>query len=170
MALAMPVSSSRLRNMNPFAVPGRWRQITHPATLTRRPCFSYCRSSAATTPRVRKPSRYNFMGCGPMVTPVPKKSARMRSGAVMAFRGDGGSAASTDSNNGPAGRNARSASHNASRRFPPIEFNAPTSASIRSSGLRKPSTRRTTSLMEEKGRTHRAETIASAVSLRTPRT
>ena len=32
--LAMPVSSSRLRKTKPFAVPGRWRTITLPATFT----------------------------------------------------------------------------------------------------------------------------------------
>ena len=34
MALVMPVSSSRLRNTNPFAVPGRCRAITAPAIRT----------------------------------------------------------------------------------------------------------------------------------------
>ena len=35
MTLAMPVSSSRERKTNPFAVPGRCRAITHPAMLTK---------------------------------------------------------------------------------------------------------------------------------------
>src|SRR5438067_1611771 len=37
MMLAMPVSSSSVRKTNPFAVPGRWRVMTMPATRTRRP-------------------------------------------------------------------------------------------------------------------------------------
>ena len=37
MMLAMPVSSSSVRNTNPFAVPGRCRVMTAPATRTRRP-------------------------------------------------------------------------------------------------------------------------------------
>ena len=38
MMLAMPVSSSSVRKTNPFAVPGRCRVMTMPATRTRRPC------------------------------------------------------------------------------------------------------------------------------------
>ena len=37
MALATPVSSSRLRNTNPLAVPGRWRVMTHPPMRRRLP-------------------------------------------------------------------------------------------------------------------------------------
>ena len=37
MMLAMPVSSSSVRKTKPFAVPGRWRVMTMPATRTRRP-------------------------------------------------------------------------------------------------------------------------------------
>ena len=33
-AFETPVSSSRLMNTKPFAVPGRWRQITFPAIWT----------------------------------------------------------------------------------------------------------------------------------------
>lgn len=33
-ALEMPVSSSRLMKRWPLAVPGRWRQMTRPATLS----------------------------------------------------------------------------------------------------------------------------------------
>src|SRR6185503_4476164 len=45
-ALLTPVSSSRLMNTKPFAVPGRWRQITFPAMRTRLPCFAFGRSAA----------------------------------------------------------------------------------------------------------------------------
>ena len=35
--LAVPVSSSSVTKITPLAVPGRWRQITMPATATRAP-------------------------------------------------------------------------------------------------------------------------------------
>ena len=43
---AVPVSSSRVRNTTPFAVPGRWRQVTSPATATRTPAGGIVRSAA----------------------------------------------------------------------------------------------------------------------------
>ena len=49
-----PVSSSRVRNTKPLAVPGRWRQMTAPATRTRAPSRSRARSKARLTPRASK--------------------------------------------------------------------------------------------------------------------
>jgi hypothetical protein len=46
MALATPVSSSRLTKTNPLAVPGRWRTMTHPPMRSRLP-LGRSRSSLA---------------------------------------------------------------------------------------------------------------------------
>jgi hypothetical protein len=51
MALEIPVSSSRLRKTNPYAVPGRWRAITHPATCAYWPSGM----SLETSPRMSRP-------------------------------------------------------------------------------------------------------------------
>src|SRR5947199_308910 len=71
MTFAIPVSSSRLRNTKPFAVPGRWRTITLPATRTRAPSSPRARSIARVTPRAASAARRSAIGCGPSVTPVP---------------------------------------------------------------------------------------------------
>src|SRR5207247_1554486 len=48
---AIPVSSSRDRKTKPFAVPGRWRTMTLPATWTRAPSATPASSRALRTPR-----------------------------------------------------------------------------------------------------------------------
>ena len=71
MMFEMPVSSSSVRNTNPFAVPGRWRVMTMPATRTRRPFRALGRSEARSTPRSDRSPRRSAIGCGPMVRPMP---------------------------------------------------------------------------------------------------
>lgn len=69
MALLTPVSSSRLMKTNPFAVPGRCRQITLPAIRRMIPCCAFGRSQARqTSGRV---GRASDIGCGPVVRPTP---------------------------------------------------------------------------------------------------
>jgi hypothetical protein len=57
MALAMPVSSSRLRNTNPLAVPGRWRAITHPPMRRRWPLGMDLRVDAGWIPSALNSAR-----------------------------------------------------------------------------------------------------------------
>jgi hypothetical protein len=69
--LIRPVSSSSVRKTNPFAVPGRWRQITSPAVATRspsRPCRS--RSIALRTPFGWSTGRTCTIGCPASEIPV----------------------------------------------------------------------------------------------------
>ena len=47
MALAVPVSSSRVRKQKPFAVSGRWRTITWPAVRTARPFGDFAQRRGA---------------------------------------------------------------------------------------------------------------------------
>src|SRR5439155_1271935 len=54
---AIPVSSSRERKTKPFAVPGRWRTMTLPATWTLAPSSTPASSRALTTPRRRSDAR-----------------------------------------------------------------------------------------------------------------
>jgi len=62
--LTTPVSSSSVMNIRPEAVPGRWRNITRPATLTRLgPQRAYCaevttlRAAARAQQRQRMPAQ-----------------------------------------------------------------------------------------------------------------
>lgn len=89
MAFETPVSSSRLTNTNPFAVPGRCRQITCPAIFTTVPFRSLAKSAARQISGSWE--RINFIGCGPTESPVPLYSARSHS---TGFIGTSGSATS----------------------------------------------------------------------------
>src|SRR6184192_2898593 len=82
MMFAMPVSSSRVRNTKPFAVPGRWRVMTMPATRTRRPCRATRRSIARDTPRAASSSRLSAIGCRPMALRRDELAARGVSRAI----------------------------------------------------------------------------------------
>src|SRR5216110_2131942 len=55
----------------PFAVPGRWRVITMPATRTRRPCRAVRRSQARRMPRIASSSRRSAIGWRPADSPMP---------------------------------------------------------------------------------------------------
>jgi len=57
MAFEVPVSSSRVKKVNPLAVPGCWRTITWPAVRTKRPSLTLRNSFAESTPLRRRPSR-----------------------------------------------------------------------------------------------------------------
>ncbi len=159
MALAMPVSSSRLRNTKPLAVPGRWRAITHPAMRTEchREDWQARWPSGCLASSFRGDDKPGDEG---PVIPVPRKSAISLSSAVMGSRGDSRRmrcqmlrrpcrhwamhrCSSGSSSKGPARREARSTCHKASRRWmaglrsppasPAIKFNAPISASAANS-------------------------------------
>jgi hypothetical protein len=51
MMLAIPVSSSRLRNTTPRAVPGCWRWVTSPPTVTTAPLSAVVSARAGSAPR-----------------------------------------------------------------------------------------------------------------------
>ncbi len=68
--LAWPVSSSRVTNVIPLAVPGRWRTSTIPATRTGPPLGNVFSSAAGTTPVRLKPSRKNSSGWAASDKPV----------------------------------------------------------------------------------------------------
>ena len=53
----IPVSSSKLKKTNPFAVPGRWRVITHPPTFKSIPSRCALAVAASITPISRICSR-----------------------------------------------------------------------------------------------------------------
>ena len=59
---SIPVSSSSVRKTKPLAVPGRWRQITSPATPTRAPSFCRVVSRAVSTPLGTSSGRRCRMG------------------------------------------------------------------------------------------------------------
>ena len=56
-ALEVPVSSSRVRKQNPLADRGRWRTMTCPAVLTRRPSGTPFRSAEDKIPLSRSVGR-----------------------------------------------------------------------------------------------------------------
>ena len=58
----------------PFAVPGRCRCVTRPATSIRRSASAVRRSVTDNTPRRFKASRTNWTGCSPGDTPVAQRS------------------------------------------------------------------------------------------------
>ena len=58
--LAIPVSSSRLMNINPFAVPGRWRTITTPRDTHR--------AAVLDVLQVNSTQGSHFIQFGPMVS------------------------------------------------------------------------------------------------------
>src|SRR5260370_14828869 len=65
----IPVSSSRLKKTKPFAVPGRCRAITHPATRVYCPSGTRGKSHARFTCSLDRASRQYVIGCGPVLMP-----------------------------------------------------------------------------------------------------
>ena len=142
--LLMPVSSSSVRKTKPLAVPGRCRVMTHPAMRTRWPGRWRGRSMARSTPRRASDARWNVIGCAPIVSPVPAKSAAMRSTLLIAGNGLPPSSfvirpsSFVISKSSPSGRTALSICQSAARRSYPNEASAPISASTASSLRRTP--------------------------------
>src|SRR5256885_265671 len=88
MMLAMPVSSSRLRNTNPLAVPGRWRAMTAPATDTNVPSGNDANFELGTTPwRSRREGGFGG-GWGPRGRGVPRKIVGIPAPPFVGFGGD----------------------------------------------------------------------------------
>ena len=69
MMLLLPVSSSSVTKTTPLAEPGRWRQVTMPATRTNRFGLQSSRSAAVRQPRKAGSVRSNDIGWGPRVSP-----------------------------------------------------------------------------------------------------
>ena len=67
--LIVPCSSSSSMKTTPFAVAGRWRATTIPATRTRLPCPISARPALSATSGPR-PGRIRLSGCSPRVIPV----------------------------------------------------------------------------------------------------
>jgi hypothetical protein len=65
MTFAIPVSSSRLRNTTPRAVPGCCRCVTSPATATVAPGRAVFSSAASVTPWLARSGRMWSIGCVP---------------------------------------------------------------------------------------------------------
>ncbi len=81
--LIKPVSSSRLRNVTPCAVIGRWRCVTTPATCTIEPGSGSHSCADVSTPSFVSSSRTKIVGWPSGDTPVAHKSATASSTGVM---------------------------------------------------------------------------------------
>ena len=82
MTLAIPVSSSRLRNTTPRAVPGCCRCVTSPPTATAAPPAAAAIADVVSTPRADSRSLMCATGSVPYV-PVAHRSANVSSAAVI---------------------------------------------------------------------------------------
>ena len=130
MALAKPVSSSRVMKTNPLAVPGRWRTITTPATRARLPCGTRAELGGARDAPARRSvgAREARPGAARSMMPVPREvgghllALASSRAAATALVGGGDAAA----NSAPE-RPSASTCHSASRR---VAAAAPRSAPI----------------------------------------
>ena len=116
----------------PFAVPGRWRVITQPATAASFPCGRFLNSSADLTPRSQNfPAIRHGMRAGGQSRPVEIGDQSFLN--THARSGERESTSAMLSSNGPLLRTACSTCHSASRRcslFPLRLFSAPIRASM----------------------------------------
>ncbi len=86
-AFEIPVSSSRLRKTKPLAVPGRWRAISNSSDAgidTVRHCSQLPSRDDTCFVHVLSVICHE---CGPIVSPVPPKSATKRSSVVIGSNG-----------------------------------------------------------------------------------
>ncbi len=70
--MAVPNSSSTVKNTTPFALPGRWRTSTRPARRSQRPSRSEARSAVVALLTRARRGRSRASGCAPSVSPVPR--------------------------------------------------------------------------------------------------
>src|SRR5438876_3532153 len=170
----MPASSSSSTKMNPFAVSGRWRATTSPATSTHAPCSSRGSASLCTTPG-GSTSRSSSSGWPLAANPSTAYSASSRSSAARPpkrKRSYGWSSASSSWRR-PRASPPRSASggshsptcHSSSRRVSPKPSQPPThtrcSSAVR---LSLGGARRTTSPMLATG-PHRSRSVTTEVAV-----